>query len=627
MKPICWAAIGLLGLPAFAAAQPGNDDLTAQVTRMSRITRCGQPSFAPDGSRLAVVCNLTGTPQVWTVGVNGGWPKLVTDSSEPVTAAYWSPAGDCLAFSLAPGGGLNEQVFLVKPDGSQLQRVTDGGKETNWLNGWSPDGRYLMIASNRGGAPGMDNYVLDPFRKAFRLGSRNPGTGTYSDMSADGHFALLRRVHNRGNNDLYLVDLRDGKETLLTRHEGLAQFSGRLTPDARTTYVAFDEGRDRSAFGRIRIAADGRPGPIELLAGRDDADLQTARPNRQGTLVALVWNVAGRSELAFYDPGTGTMQPGPALPAEIAHADQMNFSPDGKLLAMMIYGSAAPPNVWVLDLEANRLRKVTDSNHPGVDFARLVRPELVHYRAEDGLPLTGWLYLPRAGQKPYPCVLSFHGGPETQELPSFRADYQALLASGIAVFAPNVRGSAGFGKKFVNLDNGPLRFNAIRDIKSSVDFVVGQKLADPRRIGIMGGSYGGYMTMAGLTQYPDLFAAGADLYGIVNFETFFEHTEPWMAATSTVEYGDPKTQRDLLRQLSPVHRLDRVKAPVLVLHGANDTNVPVVEAEQVVKALQGRGVPVKYVLFPDEGHGWRKTATQIRSNVLVVEWFRQHLRP
>jgi dipeptidyl aminopeptidase/acylaminoacyl peptidase len=283
--------------------------------------------------------------------------------------------------------------------------------------------------------------------------------------------------------------------------------------------------------------------------------------------------------------------------------------------------------VWILDLKTNHLRQVTDSNHPGVDLSQLVRPALVRYKAEDGLALTGWLYPPRVGKKPYPFVLSFHGGPEAQEIPSFHSDYQALLASGIGVFAPNVRGSAGFGKKFVNLDNGPLRVNAIRDIKNSADYLVEQNLADPKRIGIMGGSYGGYMTMAGVTEYPELFAAGADLYGIVNFETFFQHTEPWMAAISTLEYGDPKTQSEMLRALSPVHKLDRVKAAMLVLHGVNDTNVPVNEAEQVVDALKMRGVPVNYVIFPDEGHGWRKAATRIQSNVLVVGWFRRYLKP
>ncbi len=223
-------------------------------------------------------------------------------------------------------------------------------------------------------------------------------------------------------------------------------------------------------------------------------------------------------------------------------------------------------------------------------------------------------------------VISFHGGPEGQERPAFRADYQALLGRGIGVFAPNVRGSSGFGKRFVNLDNGPLRIESLKDIKACVDFLVGGKIADPKRIGIMGGSYGGYMTLAGMTEYPDLFAAGANLYGIVNFETFFAHTEPWMAVVSTKEYGDPVTQKDLLRQLSPLYKLDRVKAPLLVLHGANDTNVPLVEAKQVEEDLRKRGVPVESVIFPDEGHGFRKIPNRIRSTVEIVRWFERYLK-
>jgi dipeptidyl aminopeptidase/acylaminoacyl peptidase len=338
----------------------------------------------------------------------------------------------------------------------------------------------------------------------------------------------------------------------------------------------------------------------------------------------VLWNVAGRAELSFLDLATGKLTAGPALPAELCSAPQ--FSRDGRQLALTLSGPAAPPDVWVLDRPAGKFRQVTHSPHAGVRLEELVRPELVRFKAHDGLPLTGWLYRPRGADGPGPVVLSFHGGPEGQELPAFRADYQALLARGIAVFAPNVRGSSGFGKRFVNLDNGELRFDAVKDIRSCVEYVVGAKVADPRRVGIMGGSYGGYMTMAGLAEYPELFAAGANLFGVVNFETFFEHTEPWMAAISTVEYGDPRTQAELLRRLSPIHRVGRVKAPTLVLHGANDTNVPVVEAEQVVKELKGRGVPVGYVLFPDEGHGFRKTANRVKADVAVVRWFETHLK-
>jgi dipeptidyl aminopeptidase/acylaminoacyl peptidase len=280
----------------------------------------------------------------------------------------------------------------------------------------------------------------------------------------------------------------------------------------------------------------------------------------------------------------------------------------------------------VLDMPSGKFTQITRSPHAGIDLASLVRPELVKYKAHDGLDLTGWLYRPVNAKPPYATVFSFHGGPEGQERPSFNATAQALAANGIAVFAPNVRGSSGFGKKFVNLDNGVLRTNGVKDIESSVKHLTGAGIADPKRLGIMGGSYGGYMVMAGVTEFPDMFAAGANLFGVVNFETFFKHSEPWMAAVSTVEYGDPATEAAMLRALSPIHQIDRVKTPLLVLHGANDTNVPVIEAEQVVESLKKRNVPVEYILFPDEGHGWRKTPNRIRSTVAIVKFFAETLK-
>jgi dipeptidyl aminopeptidase/acylaminoacyl peptidase len=254
-----------------------------------------------------------------------------------------------------------------------------------------------------------------------------------------------------------------------------------------------------------------------------------------------------------------------------------------------------------------------------------VAPELVQLTAGDGVELSGWLYRPPGLAAPGPFVLSFHGGPEGQERPGFRSDYQALLARGIGVFAPNVRGSSGFGKRFMNLDNGRLRFAAIRDIEAAADHLVSTGLADPGRLGIMGGSYGGYMTLAGIAWYPDRFAAAADLFGMVNFATFFAQTEPWMAAISTVEYGDPGTEADLLWELSPLSRIEAITTPTLVLHGANDTNVPLVEAEQVAENLEQREVPVKLVVFPDEGHGFRKTANRVRATAETVAWFERHL--
>jgi dipeptidyl aminopeptidase/acylaminoacyl peptidase len=612
------AVIAVTGTPS------APDDLETAVTLMTKIGVCWSPTFSPDGKHLAFVSDLNGVPQLWTVPTEGGWPNLVTALADRTGRVSWSPDGSWLAFSLAPGGGMNSQVYLVHPDGTGLRRLTDGGKENNWLGNWTYDGRALTLSSNRRSADAMDAYLVDPTDGKLQLITQNQGIGFFSDISRDRRYAVLYRMLSRSDDNLFLVDLANGRETLLTPHQGPGSFYGVISPDGRTLYLSSNKDRDLATFARIKLSQDNQPGPIEVIAARDDAELDGFEINEQGTTAALVWNVAGRSELSFLNLATLQLVRRPDLPAELVYG--LKFSKDGNLLAMVASGAAAPADIWVLDLRAGRFHQVTHSPHAGVALEQLVRPQLVEFPADDGLELSGWLYRPKGATGAGPIVMSFHGGPEGQEVPDFNSEYQALLSQGIGVFAPNVRGSSGFGKKFVNLDNGPLRVNGVRDIKACVDYLVKAGIVDPKRVGIMGGSYGGYMTMAGLTEYPELFAAGADFFGVVNFETFFAHTEPWMAAISTVEYGDPKTQAEMLRQLSPLYKIDRVKAATIVLHGANDTNVPVVEAEQVVDSLKKRGVPVEYVLFPDEGHGFAKTANRIRSAVSMVRWFVKYLK-
>jgi dipeptidyl aminopeptidase/acylaminoacyl peptidase len=622
-----WCAILLLmiGSSVLHASPAATGEVEDLVTRMARIGSCRSPSFSPAGDRLAVICTLSGSPQVWTVPVEGGWPTQVTAYEDPVGSVVWSPLGDWLAVSVAPGGGMNAQIVLVRPDGLQRRRITDGGRENNWLGRWSDDGGLLALSSNRADPQAMDSYLYDLQKSELRLLVKNPGVGSIEAISGDRRRFVVNRMRSRGDDDLYLYDTEDRRETLLTGHDGPGRFdNGRFSRDGSTVYLISNRDRDRTVFARLRLDSSAAVREPEVLALRDDAELHSFELTPDGGTAALLWNVAGRSELEFVELGTGRTTPGPILAAEIA--TDLTFSADGRLLAMTMSGSTSPTDVWVLDRRLDRMRQVTHSPHPGVDRAALVSPQLIRFPAHDGIELSGWLYRPAGTSGPGPTVLSFHGGPEGQERPSFRGDYQALLARGITLFAPNVRGSSGFGKRFVNLDNGALRLGGIRDIRTCAEHLVASGVAAPGRIGIMGGSYGGYMVMAGLTRYPELFAAGANLFGVVNFETFFAHTEPWMAAISTKEYGDPQTELALLRELSPIHAIDKVKAPTIVLHGANDTNVPVVEAEQVVRELERRGIPVELVLFPDEGHGFRKTENRIRSTVSIVRWFDTYLK-
>lgn len=618
------AISALLLTPAQAETAPPQE-LERSVALMAKVGACWSPSFSPDGTQVAFVSNMSGVPQIYIMPATGGFPEQVTALDDAVDEVDWSPTGEFLAFEVAPGGGLNTQVYVMKPDGSGMRRLTDGGKENNFMDRWSADGKILAISSNRRDPATTDSYFIDLASGKLQMVAENKGVGGVQDISRDNRFAIINRLMSRGDNNLYLVEVATGKEALLTPHEAPGSFgSARFAPDGQAIYFISNKDRDLTAFARVRLGKDGQPGDVEVIAARDDAEAASSVVNEQGTKVALMWNVAGKSELAFYDIKTGKAAPGPRLPAEIAGA--LNFSKDGSRLALVAAGSAAPQNIHVLDLKSQRFTQLSRSPHAGVDLATMVRPELLRYKADDGLELSGWLYRPKDMAGPAPIVLSFHGGPEGQERPNFSSTYQALVARGIAVFAPNVRGSSGFGKRFVNLDNGALRENGVRDIKATVDYVVGAKIADPRRIGIMGGSYGGYMVMAGLTEYPDLFAAGANLFGIVNFETFFKNTQPWMAAISKVEYGNPETEAEMLKKLSPIHRLERLRTPTIVLHGANDTNVPVIEAEQVVEHLKRRNIPVEYVLFPDEGHGWRKTPNRIHSTVRMVSWFEKYLK-
>ena len=255
----------------------------------------------------------------------------------------------------------------------------------------------------------------------------------------------------------------------------------------------------------------------------------------------------------------------------------------------------------------------------------LTRPVLRRLPARDGLELTGWLYRPD-GPPPWPAAIHLHGGPEAQERPVYNSLFQSLVAAGIAVFAPNVRGSSGFGRAFLVADDRDKRFAAIDDVAACVDHLVRSGVAQPGRVACMGRSYGGYLTLAALVEHPELFAAGVDVCGMADFATFYRHTEPWIAAAAVAEYGDPVRDADLLRALSPIHRIDRLTAPLLVVHGADDTNVPVEEAEQVVAALAARGVEHEYLLFEGEGHELLSTPNRVAFVRATVAWLTRHLR-
>jgi dipeptidyl aminopeptidase/acylaminoacyl peptidase len=609
----------LLALAAPLAAQAPDP---ARITAIASMRSASSAAPSPDGRSFAFISNASGIPQVW-VRRGTADPVQLTKGTDPVQSVHWSPKGDLLAYDVAPGGGYYVKIHTIRPDGSNDSVVPTREGVNVRLFGWAEDGR-LRAAIAWPDPAAFQAQLIDPSTGAATNIGKPAGSLGFPHVSRDGRYALLDKLVTRGKSNVHLVDLRSGTETLLTPATGLALHSSvGFAPDGRRVWLLQNATQDRMGLATLTLDDAGTPSPLQPVAARADAELEDAAVSRDGSTLALFWNVAGRSELGWLDTASQNRSKGPRLPADVI--SQPLFG-NGHTLWFTGLGAAQATNIYTATPRSPEVARRTDSPHDGVDLATLVRPTLITYKARDGVPLSGWLYAPKDAKGPQPMVFVYHGGPEGQSRPTLDTTTQALVASGISVFAPNVRGSSGYGKAFLALDNGPLRVNGVRDIEDTTNHMVQAGTADPKRLGIMGGSYGGYMVMAGVTEFPQMFAAGANLFGIVNFATFFQQTQPWMAAISTVEYGDPVKEAAMLKALSPIHKLDRITTPLLVLHGANDTNVPVVEAEQIVASLKARNVPVGYILYPDEGHGWRKLPNRVNSTTEITRFFAERLK-
>ena len=628
MKNLLWAmSLMVVSTGSLFAAQTeeltGAQSVSERIAALGRVSASWSPSLSPDSSQVVYLSRDSGSPQIWSQNIASGKAKQLTELNDPVGVVYWSPRGDLLAYTVSPGGGLNTQIWLMQPDGTEARRLTAGGKENNGLVGWTRDGRSLKVDTNKNNPSARDAGLIDVASGDWQMLTVDKGLNWITDTNESS--AIVSRLIGRGDINSFLIDLESGDETLLSEHTGKAEtYWGQMSPDGKTIYVVSNVDRDRQAFGKITVDANGKHSPIKYFAARDDAVADRGVLSNDGKTAALSWNVGGRMALVLYDTASSEMRALENLPVDLGYPVQ--FSADGKTLAIVAGAANRTVDIYLVDVASTELTRVTSSKHEGVDLALLVRPDLIEYQAPDGVKLSGWLYSPPNASKPMPLVFSYHGGPEGQSRPTMNPSAQALVSSGIAVFSPNVRGSSGYGKAFMAMDDGAKRVGSIADIKASTDALVAKGIADPKRLGIMGGSYGGYMVMAGVTEYPSMFAAGVNLFGIVNFESFFRETEPWMAAISTTEYGDPVTQAKMLKNLSPIHKLEKITTPLFVLHGANDTNVPVVEAEQIVESLKARNVAVKYTLFADEGHGWQKTVNRVRSTTEITEFFVKHLK-
>ncbi len=624
------------------------------LERFLNIRAASGPSFSPDGRFVAFLTNTTGVTQLWQVPVEGGWPTQLTFTGESVRGVWYCPTRHELIFSMDIGGNERTQLFrLTGVDGEKSHSLGDGWdyadisnhpKAIHGFGGWSRDGSRIAFSANRVKDNRFDIYVQTVASggrqaagtPAARLVAEGPG-GYYSAVgwSPDDRAILVSRSESNFNQDLYLVypDAEGANVRHLTPHQGDVQYeSPRWSADGKAVYCTNTHGgRDKAGLARIDVAT----GKIEFIE-TPEHEVEAVEVSHKGRWLAWLVNVEGKSVLKLKDTHSGKVLEPPTLPLGVVST--LEFSLDEEKLAFTFDGPRYNPDIWIWDLRMNKLRQLTHSSRAGIPFSTFVEPELVHYKSFDGRMIPAWFYPPRPphpqplspkgerGEGLPPVIVYPHGGPESQTRPSFAAIFQYFLHRGYGILAPNVRGSSGYGTAYMNLDNTIKRMDSVKDLAHAVHWLRDQKKADPNRIAVYGGSYGGFMVLAGVTNYPDLFAAGIDAVGIANFATFLENTGPYRRAHREAEYGNLRDHREFLEKISPIHHVDKIKCPMLIIHGANDPRVPIGEAEQIVAALKKRGVPVEYLRYEDEGHGLAKLKNRLDAYPKMVDFLDKHLK-
>lgn len=573
--------------------------------------------LSPDGTQLAYTNNATGTSQVYKVNLSTSEVTQLTNYEDSVSLYGWSPQGDGLLFGKGSGGNERTQLYWLSSDGKETVDLSESPDAIHGFGDWSPDGSKIAFIANRRDPAYFDIYLQDLKTKEMTMVYQSDAYNSIENWSPDGRYLVFSVFTSNLNDDLYLLDLSAKQTKHLTPHEGDALYdAGLWTTDGKGFFVLSDQGREFINLAYFDITA----GKMNFLEDRN-WDVNDVQLSPDGKTLATLVNAEGYDELRLWSwPDRKTLPTPPNMPKGLVIA--LRFSHDSKQLTFTLNGSRYPSDVWLYDFESQQIRQLTHSSLAGVAPESFVEPMLIKYRTFDNRMIPGFFYLPEGAKRDrsLPVIIDIHGGPESQAVPSFGRVNQYFLNHGYAVLQPNVRGSTGYGKAYTHLDDVGLREDSVKDIAYAVEWLKGSGYIDPSKIIVMGGSYGGYMVLACLTLYPDLFAAGVDTVGIANFVTFLELTAPYRRSLREAEYGSLEKDRDVLVAISPIHKVDRIRAPLFVIHGANDPRVPIGEAEQIVAAVKRRGGVVEYMRFEDEGHGLAKRENQIEAYAKVVEF-------
>jgi dipeptidyl aminopeptidase/acylaminoacyl peptidase len=607
------APIDVPALEPAALALAGSD--CQGIARYLNVRSAPDGQLSPDGRELLFITSTTGQPQLWIAPVRADGPaapRQITFGANRVQFARWSPDGRWIAYGTDRGGNERTQFFLLSPDGTRERELTPADDYFRLFSGWSPAGSRIAYVSNERNGNDFDLYVMDlqPDGRPGqpRMVMQGAGNLGVEAWRPDGEAMVLSQGRGEADNDLFLLDLRTRKLDTLFMPEQMSSYRGiQWTPDGQGFFVATNHERNFAGLAHYHI-----PDRALHWIEQPENDVEAVAASSDGKWLAYTINENGFSRLVVRELGGRGVVPIPGLPSGVVGS--LEWADDAPRLAIGISGPGLPGDVWIYDAATGQTTRVTESTLAGLDAASFVSPEPVTIPSFDGVSIYGLLYRPRGaeGRRP-PVVMMLHGGPTSQARPGFDPVKQYLLARGYAVLDLNFRGSTGFGQRFTQLDNKRLRPNAVRDMQSAVEWLRARSDVDGNRVAAMGGSYGGYMTLAAVAQLPEYFQAGVDFVGVANWISGLEDASPQLKNSDRIEYGniDDPQDRAFFTEISPLSYADRIRSPLLVVHGANDPRVPVGEADQIVRAVRHRRGDVEYLRFPDEGHGIAKLQNRV----------------
>ncbi len=612
-------------------------EIVEDLRRFQNVRSARLLDWTADGRSLYVRTRFAEVSQIHRVDMPGGARHQLTFFEEPVGDVERQPAGRLLTFTRDAGGDEFSQIFTFDPLTGRSVMLTDGESRNGEFE-WSRDGRRLAFQSTRRNGASNDIWMLDaaaPDAARIVLESPDGSWWAPAEFSASGSRLLVANNRSIADSRIHLLDHDAGELELLAGGDGEPSSNYPIGFDAgdRGAWLITNRGGEFDQLAWLPLAGGAEP---QIVTADIPWDVDAATLCNDRRRLAFVVNEDGHSALYLLDTRTRRYRRVDSVPTGQVY--EMKFSPDDRRLALTLNTPQNPSDAYVLELgreptKSGVLTRWTASEVGGLDTSRFVMPDLVHYRTfdeVDGRPrrIPAWVYRP-PGDGPHPVVVYIHGGPESQSRPRFSSTFQMWLAKlGAAVVIPNVRGSAGYGKSYLALDNGFRREDSVRDIGALLDWIATQDDLDASRVAVYGGSYGGYMVLASAVHYSDRLAAAVDVVGISNFVTFLENTEDYRRDLRRAEYGDERdpAMRAHLRKISPLNNVEAIDVPLLIVQGQNDPRVPVTEAEQMVAALREQGLPVWYMNALNEGHGYARKENRDVYQQAAVLFLRRYLQ-